>query len=116
MLCSEALCSRAKRLLPKIKRTSGVNQLKTTIEISDDLFRQAKAQAALQGIRLRDLVEYGLRLAMEAPQSPTNGKRTAFPLIKGSSNASVLTDEQVSATLAEMDEEEAQRHAGFVRH
>ena len=34
--------------------------MKTTVEIPDDLFRQAKAQAALRGIRLRELVELWL--------------------------------------------------------
>lgn len=89
--------------------------MKTTIEIPDDLFRQAKAQAALQGIRLRDLVEHGLRLAMEAPQTAANGKRTAFPLIKGSGDAPTLTDEQVAAVLAGIEEEETRRHASSVR-
>jgi len=41
--------------------------MKTTIEISDDLYRRAKAQAALQGRKLKDLVEEGLRLALKAP-------------------------------------------------
>ncbi|MBE2233410.1 MAG: hypothetical protein IAE85_07945 [Anaerolinea sp.] len=90
--------------------------MKTTIEISDDLFRQAKAQAALRGIRLRDLVEYGLRLAVETPPASAGGQRTAFPLIKGSRDDVALTDEQVAAAIVELDEEESQRHASFVRH
>lgn len=90
--------------------------MKTTIEIPDDLFRQAKAQAAMQGMRLRDLVEYGLRLAMETPPAAVSGSRTAFPLIKGSGDLSALSDEQVAAALAEMDEEESQHHASIVRH
>lgn len=61
-------------------------------------------------------MEYGLRLAMETAQAPASGKRTAFPLIKGSGDAPALTDEQVAAALAELDEEDAQRHASLVRH
>jgi hypothetical protein len=90
--------------------------MKTTIEIPDELFRQAKAKAALEGIRLRDLVEYGLRLALEAPQAPTTGQRTVFPLIEGSGDAPPLTDEEIATALAEIEEEETQRHAGLVRH
>ena len=90
--------------------------MKTTIEISDDLFRQAKAQAALQGIQLRDLVEHGLRLAMETPQTAANGKRTAFPLIKGSGDAPTLTDEQVAAVMAAIEAEEIERRASLVRY
>lgn len=49
--------------------------MKTTIEVPDDLYRQAKAEAALRGRKLKDLVEEGLRLALKAPRraraSPT---------------------------------------------
>ncbi len=41
--------------------------MKTTIEVPDDLYRQAKAEAALSGRKLRDLVEEGLRLVLKAP-------------------------------------------------
>ncbi len=42
----------------------------TTIEVPDELYRRAKAEAALRGRRLRDLVEEGLRLVLEAPRTP----------------------------------------------
>ena len=42
--------------------------MKTTVEVPDELYRRAKAEAALRGRRLRDLVEEGLRLALEAPR------------------------------------------------
>lgn len=45
--------------------------MRTTIEVPDDLYRRAKAEAALHGRTLRDLVEEGLRLVLEAPR----GKR-----------------------------------------
>ncbi len=43
--------------------------MKTTVEVSDDLYRRAKAEAALSGRKLKDLVEEGLRLVLAAPQS-----------------------------------------------
>jgi len=43
--------------------------MKTTVEISDDLYRHAKAEAALRGRKLRDLVEEGLRLVIESPRN-----------------------------------------------
>lgn len=43
--------------------------MKTTIEIPEDLYRRAKAAAALSGRRLKDLVEEGLRLVLERPAS-----------------------------------------------
>jgi hypothetical protein len=39
--------------------------LKTTVEMPDELYRRAKAEAALSGRRLKDLVEEGLHLALE---------------------------------------------------
>jgi hypothetical protein len=41
--------------------------MKTTIEVSDDLYRRAKAEAALRGRRVKDLVEEGLRLVLALP-------------------------------------------------
>lgn len=43
--------------------------MKTTIEVPDDLYREAKALAAMRGRRLKDLVAEGLRLAIQAPES-----------------------------------------------
>lgn len=52
--------------------------MRTTVELSDDLYRQAKAEAALRGRKLKDLVEEGLRLALQSPRNrparPTLGE------------------------------------------
>lgn len=42
--------------------------MKTTVEVPDDLYRRAKAEAALRGRKLRDLIEEGLRLVLDAPR------------------------------------------------
>jgi predicted component of type VI protein secretion system len=42
--------------------------MKTTVELSDDLYRRAKSEAALRGRKLKDLVEEGLRLVLESPR------------------------------------------------
>jgi len=39
--------------------------MKTTVELPDDLYRRAKAAAALRGRKLKDLIEEGLRLVLE---------------------------------------------------
>ena len=39
--------------------------MRTTVDIPDELFRLAKSEAALRGCKLKDLVEEGLRLALE---------------------------------------------------
>ncbi len=43
--------------------------MKTTVELSDELFRRAKAEAALRGRKFKDLVEEGLRLVLQRPRS-----------------------------------------------
>lgn len=42
--------------------------MKTTIEVPDDLYRRAKAEAALRGGTLKELIEEGLRLVLAAPR------------------------------------------------
>ena len=51
--------------------------MKTTVEVTDELYRQAKAEAALRGRKLRDLVEEGLRLVLKAP------RKTSRPSLAG---------------------------------
>ncbi len=50
--------------------------MKTTVELSDDLYRRAKSEAALRGRKLKDLVEEGLRLVLETPR-PSRHRRLA---------------------------------------
>lgn len=45
--------------------------MKTTVELPDTLYRRAKAEAALRGRKLKDLVEEGLRLVLDAPSDTT---------------------------------------------
>jgi len=54
--------------------------MRTTIDLDDKLFRKAKAEAAMRGIAFRDLVENGVRLALEAKASrKEQKKRTKLP-------------------------------------
>ena len=43
--------------------------MKTTIDIADPLFEQAKREAARRGTTLRALVELGLRQVLHKPES-----------------------------------------------
>ena len=54
--------------------------MKTTLEIPDALFREAKSRAALENLKLKDLVTEGLQMRL-AKAGRTN-RRTKFPLIK----------------------------------
>lgn len=42
--------------------------MKTTLEVPDELYRQVKARAALRRRKIRDFVEEGLRMALEADE------------------------------------------------
>jgi hypothetical protein len=55
--------------------------VKTTLEIPDDLFRKAKAAAALRGVKLRDFVAEALasQLAKGEKASPTSTQRRLPP-------------------------------------
>jgi len=56
--------------------------MKTTVEVSDDLYRRAKSEAALRGRKLKDLVEEGLRLVLETPPAK-HGRGNLASLMKG---------------------------------
>ena len=55
--------------------------MKTTLEIPDELFRQAKAKAAMEGRKLKDVVADGLRLAVKEP-GKAKKHHVKFPLIR----------------------------------
>ena len=42
--------------------------MKTTVEIPDELYRKAKAEAALRGRKFKDLIEEGLRSVLGVSQ------------------------------------------------
>jgi hypothetical protein len=51
-------------LLPETHNSGILPIMKTTLEIPDDLYRQAKVHAALENRRMKDLVSEGLRLVL----------------------------------------------------
>jgi hypothetical protein len=60
--------------------------MKTTVEVSDALYRRAKSEAALRGRKLKDLIEEGLRLVLEAPRG-SRGRQSLPRLMKGACGA-----------------------------
>jgi predicted component of type VI protein secretion system len=56
--------------------------MKTTIDLPDDLYRRAKAEAALRGRKLKDIIEEGLRLVLAAAP-PTRERPSLARLMKG---------------------------------
>ena len=73
--------------------------MKTTIEIPEKLFRQAKSRAALEGLSLRELFLRGLQLALQSQPETTSKQRVDFPLVRTRLGAPHLTDQQVEEAL-----------------
>jgi Arc/MetJ-type ribon-helix-helix transcriptional regulator len=93
--------------------------MRTTVELPDDLFRQVKARAALQGRSLKELIAEGLRLLLQTPkdaQAPARGRRTRFPIIQPKDPARRLTPEMVAAAEEQLLTEEAAAHGRLAGH
>ncbi len=77
--------------------------MRTTFDLDDKLFRKAKAQAAMEGISLKDLLERGVRLALQAAQPEKKRYRVKFPLFdkKGCKKVHIPAD-----IVHRMDEQE----------
>ena len=56
--------------------------MKTTVDLPDDLYRRAKASAALRGLKLKELIEEGLRRVLDSPDRESDRPRLA-ELMKG---------------------------------
>ena len=86
--------------------------MKTTLEIPDELFRQAKAKAAMEGRKLKDVVADGLRLAVKEPPRPKK-HHVKFPLIRAKGKRKLGIPEDV-AFRVEL-EDELKRYAASLR-
>jgi hypothetical protein len=82
--------------------------MRTTVRIPDELLRQAKVRATQEGLRLRDLIERGLRLAL-SERRQSKARRVTFPLLR-SSKPGALTAAAVSSA-----EESATQQEDFAR-
>jgi hypothetical protein len=74
--------------------------MKTTIEISDPLLRDAKKLASREGTTLRTLVESGLRSELQRRKSPADEFRLRRASFKGKGlkpEAAALTWDQLRA-------------------
>ena len=94
--------------------------MRTTIDIPDDLLRRTKAEAALRGLRLKDLVRDALqRLLQDTDGSPesadrkgldeqTLGPDCVFPLISGTTGP-VMRDLEGGGAQRLLDREDIDR-------
>lgn len=87
--------------------------MKTTLEIPDELYREVKAKAALEGKRVTDVVVQGLRLVVEKPK-PVLG-RVEFPILKKSKRKKPVSPELFQRAEEEMYEDEVKRFVDLMR-
>ena len=91
--------------------------MRTTLDLPDDLFRQAKARAALEGASLKDVLRRYIESGLQQPTRPAGGaaKRSTLPVVRARGKGVVpnLTPE-LQARLEE-EEDLAKLHRSFGR-
>jgi len=55
--------------------------VRTTVDLSDELYRQVKAEAALRGRKFKDLVQEGLRHVLGTPEPETPTSHPPWPSV-----------------------------------
>jgi hypothetical protein len=74
--------------------------MRTTFDLPDELFRQVKASAAAQGIKLREFVTAALENALLKRSDSRLRKRVKLPLVKAAGTARIsLSRKQLDASL-----------------
>jgi hypothetical protein len=86
--------------------------MQTTVDIPDELYRQAEGKAAREGIPVGDIIAQGLRLALAEPRM-SGHRRIAFPLHR-SAEPGVLGVEAVRAAEESVAKEEDFSRGGAV--
>lgn len=81
--------------------------MRTTVDLPDDLFRAAKAEAVARGQTLKELLAQALTHELGTAAPPRQrGRRVQLPLVKGTGDRKInLTNEQIEEIFAEEDAE-----------
>ena len=82
--------------------------MRTTIDLPDELLRQVKAKAALDGLKLKDLITHYVEQGLKGtpPTAPLRRQRSELPVARAATGRTLaaLTNAQIQRIL---DEEEA---------
>lgn len=93
--------------------------MRTTIDLPDDLFRRAKATAALRGIKLKDLIgrfiEVGLRDEAVERNLPPRSKRSPIPVIAKATGPPIPALSKAEIAEIEMEEDLEKLRRSFGR-
>ena len=89
--------------------------MRTTIELPDEVFEQAKAQANQRGLDVNQFISTAVTKMVQASQpsaSTGSGRRVEFPIVQGKGEVLRLTGENIAEIEAK---EEAEYYARFMR-
>jgi hypothetical protein len=78
--------------------------MRTTLDLPDELFRQVKAKAALEGTKLKDLLTRFVRSGLREPAQRSQSRRSTLPVIKGRGKKAIPN--LTSQRQAHLEEEE----------
>ena len=88
--------------------------MRTSIDIPDGLFREAKARAAMEGRSLKDVILRGLRLALQGEIVPPSAV-ARFPLIANNDAHRGIDPEIIAAAEESLLNQEAAGHGRTAR-
>jgi hypothetical protein len=72
--------------------------MRTTVDLPDALFRRAKAEAALRGMRLREFIAQSLEESLRGHGANVKSHRTRLPFIRTKGKHAINpTREQIDA-------------------
>lgn len=104
--------------LTKPRKNRRLNDMKTTIDLPDEVFQQAQEQASQHGLDVNQFLSTAVTKMVQASQAqpPTpGGRRVEFPIIKARPGSSVITKEMVDRAEAQLLKEEAEYYGKFMR-
>lgn len=91
--------------------------MKTTIDLPESLLRRAKATAALEGIKLKELVAESLRLRLEAKEQAAAEPRPGgqLPIVRPEHPGTMkLTGEMITECDADLDAGRREKAANWL--
>jgi hypothetical protein len=80
--------------------------MQTTLRINDQLYREAKVEAARQGVTLTRFLEEGIRLRLHQSPLQTTNPNAPYPLpVHAATTPMGVRDEEIRQIAAEGEEE-----------
>jgi hypothetical protein len=90
-----------------------MSNVRTSLDLPDPLFRELKARAAMEGVKLKELIRRFIETGLRADASPVPG-RSPFPVIGTATGKPIpaLTSEEIHRLEEQEDLEKFERSLG----